>query len=351
MRPRVFVAYAGGTIGMRPTPDGYAPFPGSLREPIATLLAESGDELPIVEFGDLDEPIDSSNATPRTWSHIAGLLYSRRDEFDGFVVLHGTDTMAYTAAALSFLLPGFGKPVVVTGSQVPMCVARSDGRQNLIGALQVAALGTIREVCLLFGSRVFRGNRATKVDASSLEAFDSPNFPPLAMLGARIEVNRSVSAPAGAEPRLVGCGLAHVAAVRLFPGIEPGVLAKLCSPPLQGLVIEAYGAGNGPAGDPGFIEVIREATAGGIVVVLVTQCLRGSVSPGAYATGSALLQAGAVPGHDMTTEAALTKLAVLLGEGRSPDEVRALMVTDLAGELTVEWPAEAASASCRDAAR
>jgi len=346
MRPRVFVAYAGGTIGMRPTPDGYAPFPGSLREPIAALLAESGDELPLVEFGDIDEPIDSSNATPRTWSRIARLLHSRRDDFDGFVVLHGTDTMAYTAAALSFLLPGFGKPVIVTGSQVPMCVARSDGRQNLIGALQVAALGQLDEVCLLFGSKALRGNRATKVDASSLEAFESPNFPALAQLGARIEVDRSVRPPDAVESRLVDCGLAHVAAIRLFPGIEAGVLSNVCSPPLQGLVIEAYGAGNGPAGDPDFVEVIRHATAGGIVVVLVTQCLRGSVSPGAYATGSALLQAGAVPGYDMTTEAALTKLAVLLGEGRSPEEVRALMVTDLAGELTVARPHDEAPPAC-----
>ena len=154
MKPRVYVAYAGGTIGMRPTTEGYAPHPGSLRRPIEALTAESGDELPTVDLEEFDEPIDSSNATPATWSRIAELLYARRDDFDGFVVLHGTDTMAYTAAALSFLLPDFDKPVVVTGSQVPMCVARSDGRQNLIGALQVAALGEVREVCLLFGSTV-----------------------------------------------------------------------------------------------------------------------------------------------------------------------------------------------------
>jgi L-asparaginase len=331
----VFVAYAGGTIGMRPTAEGYAPHPGSLRAPVEALIAESGDELPTVELEEFEEPIDSSNATPATWSRIAGLLYARRDDFDGFVVLHGTDTMAYTASALSFLLPDFGKPVVVTGSQVPMCVARSDGRQNLIGALQVAALGEVREVCLLFGSKVLRGNRATKVDATGLEAFDSPNFPALATLGARIETNSGLAVRAAGRPQVLGCGLAHVAAVRLFPGIEASMLASLCSAPLQGLVIEAYGAGNGPAADPDFIAVIREATAAGVVIVLVTQCLRGSVTPGSYATGSALLQAGGVPGYDMTTEAALTKLAVLLGEGLPPHRVRELMAMDIAGELTV----------------
>lgn len=334
MRPRVYVAYTGGTIGMHPTADGYAPSPGTLRALVSALMDEAGDELPIVEFDEFDPVIDSSNATPRTWSHIAEAIFSRRNEYDGFVVLHGTDTMAYTASALSFLLPGFDKPVVVTGSQVPMGVARSDGRQNLIGALQVAAYGQIREVSLLFGSKVMRGNRATKVDANGLEAFDSPSLPALATLGARIEIDSRVGAPPERAPRLLNCGLTHVAAVRLFPGIEAHVLQNLCRPPLQGLVIEAYGAGNGPTADEAFIGAIHDATAAGVVVVIVTQCLRGSVAPRAYATGSALLDAGATPGYDLTTEAALTKLAVLLGEGLPAEEVRTLMTTDLAGELT-----------------
>jgi L-asparaginase len=335
MRPRVYVAFTGGTIGMRPSPSGYAPSPGTLRDLVSALVLDAGDALPLVDFDEFDPIIDSSNATPQTWSRIAETIFARRDDYDGFVVLHGTDTMAYTASALSFLLPGFGKPIVVTGSQVPMCVARSDGRQNLIGALQVAARGDLREVSLLFGSKVMRGNRSTKVDANALEAFDSPSLPALASLGARIDVDPRIAPPADRPAELLGCGLAHVASVRLFPGIEASVLENLCRPPLQGLVIEAYGAGNGPAADPAFIAAIESATSSGVVVVVVTQCLRGSVEPRAYATGSALLDAGATPGHDLTTEAALTKLAVLLGEGRNADEVRSLMATDLAGELSV----------------
>ncbi len=336
MRSRVCVVYTGGTIGMAPTPEGYAPSAGSLREYVASLVADAPDELPGVEFVEIDPPIDSSNATPSTWLRIAETIFERRDRVDGFVVLHGTDTMAYTASALSFLLPGLAKPVVVTGSQVPLYHARSDGRQNLIGALQVASAGDLREVCLLFGTVVLRGNRATKVDANNLDAFDSPSFPPLARLGASIEIDDHVPAPPPADgPRLLGCRRSHVASIRLFPGIEASVIENLCRPPLQGLVIEAYGTGNGPSDDHAFVSAIERATAAGIVIVVITQCLSGTVSPGAYATGSALLAAGAVPGYDLTSEAALTKLGVLLGEGHAPETVRGLMTTNLAGELTI----------------
>ena len=334
MRPRVHVAYVGGTIGMRPTPDGFAPAPGYFGGLVERVLEQAGTQLPRVDFSEYEPLIDSSNATPDTWRTIARELYVRRDEFDGFVVLHGTDTMAYTASALSFVLPDFGKPIVVTGAQVPLEAARSDGRHNLIASLQIASDGSVPEVGLLFGRRLLRGNRATKVDASGLDAFDSPNLAPLATIGVEVDVNHTqIRSPRG-PARLLDCGHSHVAAVRLFPGIDGAVLKNLCRPPLQGLVIEAYGAGNGPADDPAFLEAIHHASERGVVVVVVTQCLRGSVHPGAYATGSALLAAGAIPGYDMTTEAALTKLEVLLGEGLPAEEVRTLMVLDLAGELT-----------------
>lgn len=338
MRPRVHVAYVGGTIGMRPTPDGFAPVPGYFEGIMESTLAAAGDRLPRVDFVEYEPLIDSSNATPSTWREIARELHSRREDFDGFVVLHGTDTMAYTASALSFLLPDFGKPIIVTGAQVPLESVRSDGRHNLIASLQIAAGGSVSEVALLFGRLLLRGNRATKIDASGLDAFASPNLAPLARIGVEIEIDRSLVRGARGPARLLGCGPAHVAAVRLFPGIEGAVLENLCRPPLQGLVIEAYGAGNGPADDPAFLHAIHRATQRGVIVVVVTQCLRGSVQPSVYATGSALLAAGAIGGLDMTTEAALTKLEVLLGANLPADEVRALMVRNLAGELTEPEP-------------
>ena len=334
MRDSVLVLHTGGTIGMVDTPDGSAPEAGALAPYLDWIVEASRGELPPIAFLEFDPLIDSANATPDTWCTIARTLYEHRAEHAGFVVLHGTDTMAYTSSALSFLLPSFGKPVVVTGSQIPIARTRSDGRQNLIGALQVAARSDVPEVTLLFGEVLLRGNRATKTDASGLDAFDSPRFPPLAEIGVDIVVNHVLVRRSGGEPGLTAGQLGRVAAVRLFPGFSASILANLCQPPLQGLVIEAYGAGNGPSEDRKFLTAIESATSQGIVVVVVTQCVRGSVQPGAYATGSALMRAGAVPGFDMTSEAALTKLAVLLGQGLEAPAVAEAMQRDLAGELT-----------------
>jgi L-asparaginase len=334
MDDSVLVVNTGGTIGMVATPDGYAPVAGALGPYLDWIVEMARGELPPITYVELDPPIDSSNATPDNWREIAGVLFERRAEHRGFVVLHGTDTMAYAASALSFLLPDFGKPVVVTGSQIPVTRTRSDGRQNFIGALEVASRPLVPEVTLLFGEVLLRGNRAMKVDASGLDAFDSPRFPALAEIGIDVRVNEGLVRRADGEPRLVDGRLGGVAAVRLFPGFSASILANVCRPPLQGLVIEAYGAGNGPSDDPAFLAAIEEATSRGIVVVVVTQCVRGSVQPGAYATGSALIRAGALPGFDMTTEAALTKLAVLLGQDLDPPAVAETMQRDIAGELT-----------------
>lgn len=334
MSDRVLVLHTGGTIGMVDTPDGNAPAAAALAPYLDGIIAGSAGELPPIDFVELDPLIDSSNATPDTWCTIAGLLYAKRDDYAGFVVLHGTDTMAYTSSALSFLLPSFGKPVVVTGSQIPIARARSDGRQNLVGALQVAARSDVPEVSLLFGKLLLRGNRATKVDATGLDAFASPRCAPLAEVGVDIVVNHAIVRRPEGEPGLNEGRLAAVAAVRLFPGFSPSILANVCRSPLQGLIIEAYGAGNGPSDDREFLAAVESATSQGIVVVVVTQCVRGSVQPGAYATGSALMRAGAVPGFDMTCEAALTKLAVLLGQGAHASTVSDMMQRDLAGELT-----------------
>jgi L-asparaginase len=334
MSDSVLVLHTGGTIGMVKTDDGAVPAPAALAPYLDAIVEDSRGELPPIEFMELDPPIDSANATPETWRSIAGMLFARREDHAGFVVLHGTDTMAYTSSALSFLLPAFGKPVVVTGSQIPIAQARSDGRQNLIGALQIAGRLDVPEVSLLFGKALLRGVRATKIDASGLDAFDSPRYPALAEIGVDIVVHHSIVRRPQGQALLIAGPLAHVAAVRLFPGFSASILANVCRPPLQGLIIEAYGAGNGPSDDREFLSAIEAATSKGIVVVVVTQCVRGSVQPGAYETGSALMRAGAVPGFDMTSEAALTKLAVLLGQDFGSVDVSEMMQHDLAGELT-----------------
>lgn len=337
-RKRVYIAYTGGTIGMARRDDGsYAPRPRYLQELMAGLPELRDPRAP--EYRIVEYPLlrDSATMTPRDWTAIAEDIAAHYQAFDGFVVLHGTDTMAYTASALSFMLRGLGKPVVLTGAQIPLCEMRSDGRENLITALLIAANEPIPEVCLSFGSRLLRGCRAVKVNASGLEAFDSPNFPPLAQIGIGIELDRRLlrpppplDTPLGVQPISPDV---RVGALRLFPGIAAEMVAAVLRP-LQGLVLETYGAGNGPADDEALVAALAEANSRGVVIVNCTQCLRGRVDLSSYATGAALLRAGVVSGNDLTAEAALTKLAYLFSAGHGPAEVRALMGQDLRGELT-----------------
>jgi L-asparaginase len=324
---RIYVAYVGGTIGMQATDSGYAPVPGHLTSQVHDLPELA--ELSITEYEPL---LDSANARPSDWLRIARDIVERRDEHDGFVVLHGTDTMAYTASALAFLLRGLGKPVIITGSQIPLGVLRSDGRQNFLTAVLVAARDDVTEVCVVFGSRILRGARAVKARASGFEAFDSPNLPPLGEAG--VDVVLDTERLRRREPQAIELPSALDAPVRLlrlYPGMPAALLHAVLAPPAKGLVLEAYGAGTVPDADPEFVEALAERD---VVVTVVSQCVDGRVDLSAYRTSAPLIAAGAVGGLDMTTEAAYTKLVVLLSEGRPPDEVRALMTTDLAGELT-----------------
>jgi len=322
---------------MRRTSDGYAPSPGYLAAELASLAELRHADMPEWELHEHEPILDSSNLRPSHWLEFARDIVARADDFDGFVVLHGTDTMAYTASALAFMLRGLGKPVVLTGSQIPLCELRSDGRENLLTAMLIAAgEPAIPEVGLFFGARLFRGCRAVKVNATGFAAFDSPNCPPLASVGIEIDVDWNVvRAPEGPESALPERLDATVGALRLFPGISTELVRNALRPPLRGLVLEAYGAGNAPDDDPELLCAIPEATADGVVIVDCTQCLRGTVAPSTYATGSALLRAGVIPGFDLTAEAALTKLVYLLATPREPDEVRDLMQRSLCGELTV----------------
>jgi L-asparaginase len=337
MRKRVYVAYTGGTIGMRRTANGYEPEPGYLQQQMQAMPELRHDSMPSFTIHEYAPLLDSSNMTPSHWVKIARDLAAHYDAYDGFVVLHGTDTMAYTASALPFMLHGLAKPVVITGSQIPLCEIRNDARENLITSLMIAADYAIPEVCLYFGGKLLRGCRAVKVSASGFAAFDSPNFPPLGTVGIDIAINRDFVR----KPRRAKALSVHelrapvVSALRLFPGISPELVRNVLRPPLQGLVLEAYGVGNGPDHDAEFLAALSEATARGVVIVDCTQCLEGRVDLTEYAAGSALARAGVISGSDMTAEAALAKLYYLFSQGYSAEWVARDMQRDLCGEMTV----------------
>jgi L-asparaginase len=336
-RKRVFVAYTGGTIGMARSAAGYLPAPGSLQEQMAAMPELAHASMPDVTVHEYDPLLDSSNMTPAEWVKIANDVASHYDEYDGFVVLHGTDTMAYTASALPFMLRGLAKPVIVTGSQIPLCEVRNDARENLITSLLIASTYAIPEVCLYFGGKLLRGCRAVKVSADGFAAFDSPNYPHLGTAGIDIEINWNSVRRADPDERLVveEFGTPVVSALRLFPGISPELVRNVLRPPLQGLVLEAYGVGNGPDQNAEFLAVLAEATGRGVVIVDCTQCLEGAVNLSEYATGAALARAGVVSGYDMTAEAALTKLYHLFSRDGSAGDVKREMQRDLRGEVTI----------------
>lgn len=307
----------------------------SLRTPISTY--ERRIRYSVYEFENL---LDSSSIDAEGWDHIARTIFRNYQLFDGFVVLHGTDSLAYTCSALSFMLQNLGKPVILTGSQAPMLELQNDATDNLLGSLVIAGHFMIPEVCLFFNFKLYRGNRTTKVSADDFAAFASPNFPPLAAITSqKTNVNWNIiEKPKTVDPLSVQMRLdtAHVACLRIFPGIRPQMVdSVLRMDGLKGLVLETFGAGNTPGGADGALtKVLADAISRGIVIVNVTQCLSGNVSP-LYAPGTALGRAGVVFGHDMTSEAALTKLSYLLSRpDASPEEVARRMALSISGELT-----------------
>ena len=338
MRKRVYIVYTGGTIGMQPTADGYAPVPGYLAAQLATMPEMCDAAMPDYTIHEYDPLLDSANMMPADWFKIAEDIAAHYDEYDGFIILHGTDTMAYTASALPFMLQGLGKPIILTGSQLPLCEVRNDARENLITVMLIAANYPIPEVCLYFGDKLLRGCRAVKVNAVGFDAFDSPNYPPLGTVGIHIDVHwENILPPPSPGPLTVQLlGAAHVSTLRLFPGMHPDIIANALRPPLQGLVLETYGVGNGPVTNGAFMAALEDAVARGVVIVDCTQCLKGMVDLQGYATGSALAKIGVVSGYDMTVEAALAKLFYLFSREAAAGSavIKQQMQMNLRGELT-----------------
>lgn len=321
---------------MRKAARGYKPVPGYLQTMMAALPELKRRNMPRYDIREYEPLLDSSNMTPDDWLKIAEDIASHYDSYEGFVVLHGTDTMAYTSSALPFMLQGIQKPVIITGAQIPLCEVRNDARENLISALLIAANFAIPEVCLCFGSKLLRGNRAVKVDAEGFDAFDSPNFPALGTLGIEIKINWDLVRPFAKKAKRVAVKPmreSRVAVLRLFPGISADIVHNVLQPPIKGLVLETYGIGNGPE-DAGLLRAIKAGTDRGLVIVNCTQCFKGSVNMDDYATGAALARAGVISGFDMTVEAALAKMAYLFSRNLSPQAIKENMQTDLQGELS-----------------
>lgn len=336
---RVLILYTGGTMGMRPSADGsLAPSAGYLTQRIQEMPELQLPEMPGYTIKEYDPLIDSSMMGPSHWVTIATDIEENYLEYDGFVVIMGTDTMAYASSAMSFMLENLGKTVVFTGSQIPFCEVYNDARRNLIVSIIFAANSDFPEVCIIFNDKVLRANRSVKVDSSSLDAFDSPNFPPLATLGTAIQENSELSLRQPRGPLRVHKQLdANILVIKLVPGFNDESIHALVnhSKNLHGIVLELYGTGNGPSKKVGLLQAISNARAKGIVVVAVSQCLRGGVSLSTYSMGKDFEEAGVVSGGDMTTEACTTKLAYLFGRLQDADRVAQTFSENIRGEIGV----------------
>lgn len=331
---KVLIIYTGGTIGMKNTREGYAPVSGYLLGELNKIEDLNRADMPQWDFIEFDTLLDSSNVSAKEWNGIAKTIVDNYSAYDGFVILHGTDTMAYTASALSFILQGLGKPVILTGSQIPLCEVRSDARDNLITSLIIASDRVVGEVCLYFGGKLLRGNRATKTSADKLVAFDSPNFPHLAEVGITVKYNKLARPVHQNTPSYNPFVTVPIGVLKVFPGMQFGLFESIITEKLNGVVLETFGAGNIPNGGDDLLPIINKAFKAGAVVTVCSQCVAGSVTLGAYETSSALKKAGAVSGKDMTTESAVAKLYHLFSMGYTTDQIKALMEENLAGELT-----------------
>ncbi len=337
----ILMLYTGGTFGMVYDPTGSHLIPFNFEQIVEKIpeLNRFDFELTVIAFS---KPIDSSNVTPAHWAEMVEIIYKNYNSFDGFVILHGTDTMAYSASALSFMLENLSKPVIFTGSQLPIGAVRTDARRNLITALEIAAAKNVQgypmvpEVCIYFNNFLLRGNRAKKVESAHFDAFFSENYPYLAEAGVTIDYNIAVIAAAKRKEKLtVSTHMdTQVTVLKLFPGISQHALTCMLEMAnAKGVILESYGSGNAPTTD-WFVSLLKEVIQQGVLVLNISQCNGGRVIQGKYATSEQLKEIGVISGHDMTFEAGITKMMYLLGKGKTADFVKNKLTSSIRGEIT-----------------